>query len=105
MTPSQNAQDEMRPSRVFVPSTVDKALAVVKEAGYVAIKEKSYRQAQERQRVAEALRRSEAEAAGHARSWAHEAFEEQRRLADRCTYLYGLAARHGATDEELSGQR
>ena len=82
---------------------VKEALAIVKEAGYVAVKEKSYRQAQERQRVAEARRASEAEAADHARSWAREAFTEQRRLADRCTYLYGLAARHGATDEELAG--
>jgi hypothetical protein len=35
------------------------------------------------------------------REWAHRAFDDQRRLSDRCTYLYGLAVKHGATDEEL----
>lgn len=39
----------------------------------------------------------------HTTEWAHNAFAEERRLRDRCTYLYGLAAKHGATDDELRG--
>jgi hypothetical protein len=35
------------------------------------------------------------------RRWALEAFDQQRRLSDRCTYLYGLAVKHGATHDEL----
>lgn len=37
----------------------------------------------------------------HTTAWAHKAVEEERRLRDRCVELYGLAARHGATDDEL----
>ena len=70
---------------------------------WVVLKAKSYRQAQERQRVAEALRAAEERNSEHTRAWAMRAFEEERRLRDRCTYLYGLAARYGATDEELRG--
>ena len=33
--------------------------------------------------------------------WALNAFDHERKLSDRCTYLYGLAAKHGATDDEL----
>jgi hypothetical protein len=35
------------------------------------------------------------------RQWANKAFDEERRLRDRCVELYGLAARYGATDDEL----
>lgn len=79
------------------------ALDAVKAAGYVVLKEKSYRQAQERQRVAEALRASEEQAAEHARAWAHGCLMEERRLRDRLSFVYGVAKAHGATDEELRG--
>ena len=77
------------------------ALALIKAHGYVVLREKSYRQAQERQRAADARAKWEAEAAEHARQWAAEAFAEQRRLADRLTHVYGVARAHGATIEEL----
>jgi hypothetical protein len=80
----------------------DRAKAMLESRGYVVLREKSYRQAQERQRVAEALRKLEEEHNVHTREWAHRAFDEMRRLSDRCTYLYGLAARHGATESELA---
>lgn len=82
---------------------LERAIATVKEAGYVVLKEKSYRQAQERQRVAEALRKLEQEHNEHTRAWASKAFDEQRHLRDRCEYLYGLAARLGAGDRQLRG--
>jgi hypothetical protein len=34
--------------------------------------------------------------------WAHTSFSEARRAYDRCTFLYGLAVKHGATKEELA---
>lgn len=73
------------------------------EHGWVTLRERSYRQAQERHRVAEARRKVEEEAAEHARQWARECLAGERRLSERCTYLYGLAARLGATAEQLAG--
>lgn len=83
--------------------TVEDAKAKLKEAGYVVLKEKSYRQAQERQRVAECYRDREIEAAEHARAWARDCLAEQRRLGERCTFLYGAARAAGCTVEELGG--
>lgn len=84
-------------------TTIEEAKKVLADAGFVVLREKSYRQAQERQRVAEALKRAAEERAEDARAWAVDCLNEERRLYHRCTYLYGLAARHGATDEELRG--
>lgn len=82
---------------------IDIARRLLGSHGYVVLRAKSYRQAQERQRVAEALRRSEEQAAEHARAWARECLTEQRRLAERCTFLYGAAIAAGATRRDLSG--
>lgn len=82
---------------------VEQALRVIRAAGYVAIKEKSYRQAQERQRVAEALRRYADEMRAHTFAWAQTVCEEERRLRDRVTFVYGVARAHGASVEDLSG--
>jgi len=35
-------------------------------------------------------------------AWARNACAEERRLADRLTFVYGVARAHGATVEELS---
>ena len=35
------------------------------------------------------------------RQWAIRAFDEQRRLGDRLTFVYGVAIAHGATHDEL----
>lgn len=83
--------------------TNEQAKKLLEASGYVVLRAKSYRQAEERRRIAQmsvywAERDSE-----HARTWARDCLAEERRLADRCTYLYGLAARHGASDEELLG--
>lgn len=71
--------------------------------GDVILRARSYFAGQERHRIADALLKSEIEHAEHVRGWALEAFNEQRRLGDRCTYLYGLAASLGATPEQLAG--
>ena len=35
------------------------------------------------------------------RRWMQHCFDEERRLAKRCEFLYGVAMAHGATHEEL----
>lgn len=84
---------------------LDEALATVRAAGYIVLREKSYRQAQERQRVAEALREHAARDAQNARAWAVNCLNEERRLRDRLTFVYGVAKAKGATDEELAGDK
>lgn len=79
------------------------ARKLLKSHGYVVLREKSYHQAQERQRVADALRRSAEEEAARVRHWAStELHNEIRQLQARCTALYGAARAHGATAEELA---
>lgn len=72
-------------------------------AGYVVLKESSYRRAQERQRIAEALLRNEQEHVASTERWARECCERERRMSVRTSYLYGLAKAHGASDDELAG--
>jgi hypothetical protein len=83
--------------------TIDPRIAELEAEGYVVLRAKSYRQAQERQRVAEALRQSAEEQVESTHRWAEVAFAEQRRLADRLTFVYGVARSLGATDEDLRG--
>jgi len=84
---------------------VDRTKATLEALGYVVIKVKSYRQAQERQRIAECLmRRAEEEAAGN-RAWAVNCLDDSRSVRDRLTFVYGVARAHGATIEELSGSQ
>lgn len=82
---------------------IAKAKELVEAAGYVVLREKSYRQAQERQRVAECYRTSAEEARDSAMAWARDCLAEERRLRERLTFVYGVAQAHGATTEELSG--
>jgi hypothetical protein len=84
--------------------SIEQAKKLLEADGYVVLRAKSYRQAEERRRIAENRAYWEERAAEHARIWARECREYERRVGERCTYLYGLAARHGATDEELRGE-
>lgn len=83
--------------------TTETAKKLLEDNGFVVLRAKSYRQAQERQRIAEALLRSEVEHAEATRQWASNCLDEERRLRDRCTLLYGLAVRYGAPKEEIAG--
>jgi len=78
------------------------AKALLEQHGYVVIKEASYRRAQERQRIAEALRASAERHEAETRQYAQKHWDEERRLMDRCTFLYGQAMARGATAEELA---
>jgi hypothetical protein len=81
------------------------ARGILERAGYIVLKAKSYRAAQERQRIAECLKRAAEEDAAGCRVWAVDCRKEERRLADRLTFVYGVAMAHGATVEELSGHQ
>lgn len=83
--------------------SADPRITALEADGFVVLRAKSYRQAQERQRVSEALRRSAWEQVESTRRWAETAFAEQRRLSDRLTFVYGVARAHGATVDELRG--
>lgn len=85
------------------PIRTEDAIATLEGRGYVVLKEKSYRAAQERQRVAECYKRSAEDERDRAFVWARDCLHAERRLSERCTFLYGVASRHGATDEELRG--
>lgn len=78
------------------------AKTVLKAAGYVVHKDKSWRQLLERVRVAEALRHMAEEDNASTDRWVRQDLHpEIRRLRDRCTFLYGEARARGATVEEL----
>lgn len=85
---------------------VKSARRVLAAAGYVALKEKSYRQAQERQRVAQIMA---ADARERERSsdawWRTEILPQLHHYRERCTFLYGEARAAGVTEEQLRGPK
>jgi len=85
--------------------TTDAYREALRQWGYVTLKAKSYRAAQERQRIAECMAEMAKEDAEHARSWAINCLDEERRLRDRLTFVYGVARAHGASIEDLSGSQ
>lgn len=80
----------------------DPRIVELETEGFVVLRAKSHQQARERLRVAEALKAAAEEHNESTRSWAESVFAEQRRLADRLTFVYGVARAHGATVEELT---
>ena len=82
---------------------IEQAKALLKADGFVVLRQKSYRQAQERQRVAEVRMACAEREMESTTRWAHKAFDEQARLAERCGFLYGQAMARGATADELRG--
>ena len=84
--------------------TIEEARATLEAAGYVVLRERSYRQAQERQRRAECHQQAAEDARESAMAWARNCLVEERRLRDRLTFVYGVAQAHGATREELVGE-
>lgn len=81
---------------------VTAAKELLETSGYVVLKAKSYRAAQERQRITRVLRESAEREAVMARQWAYDCLARERRLAERVTEMWGLAVRHGATAADLA---
>lgn len=90
-------------TRAEVAPEVAAALAIVRAAGYVALKAKSYQRAQEKLRVAEALLSAEVDHRASIEGWAQNCIAEERRLGARLTHVYAVAIAHGATHDELAG--
>lgn len=82
-------------------SEAEEAIAIVEAAGFVVLREKSYRAAQERQRRAECQREYAEENRARSDAWARDCLTEERRLRERLTFVYGVAQRFGATIEDL----
>lgn len=95
--------EEWNPKPLGVVWGVEDAKRYLKAMGYVVLKEKSHRQAQERQRVAEARARYEEDTAERNREWVRGEMGEMKRLERRCTFLYGECIARGAAPEELRG--
>lgn len=89
--------------RVQTPTEVQ-LIAQLEAAGYVVHRRKSYDALIERARRAEALLACEVAASKSTRRWAENALDEQRRLSDRLTFVWGIAQAHGATLDELASQ-
>lgn len=87
-----------------IPDNAIAAKALLEADGWTVVRTKSYHAARERQRVAEARVRWAERDIESAQHWAREVLAGERRLAQRCSYLYGLAAALGATDEQLRGE-
>lgn len=85
-------------------SEVEEAVAVVEAAGFVVLRQKSYRAAQERQRRAEVYRECAEESKERAYAWARDCLAEERRLRERLTFVYGVAQKFGATAADLRGE-
>jgi hypothetical protein len=91
-------------ARLYSDEDIAEAREVLEASGHVVLKAKSYRQAQERQRVAEALRDAAERYRESTDRWVRaDIIPENHRLRERCTFLYGAARAHGASAEELRG--
>lgn len=89
------------------PSEREIAIAkqILEASGYVALKAKSYRNSQERRRMAEARAEYEAQANLGTQRWVQQDLvPEIRSLHDRVTFLYGAARAAGASVEDLQGK-
>ena len=83
---------------------INAAKTLLAQHGYVVLKTKSYRQAQERQHIAEAERAYADRMRHDTEQWARTTLHNEiRELQARCTFLYGAARAAGLTVEELRG--
>ena len=88
-----------------IDDEITDARNVLEAAGYAVLKASSVRRIHERRRIAEVLLEAEKDRRAETHEWAVSAFTEQRRLADRLTFVYGVARAHGATVDELRGDQ
>lgn len=79
------------------------ARTALEQSGFTVIRATTYRNTQERIRIAEQRLLWEAEHNASTVRWAEAAFTEQRRLGDRLTFVYGEARAAGLTAEQLTG--
>lgn len=82
-------------------SDLDAAKELLTAAGYTVVKTKSYLAAQERQRRAKCMEEYADERRESAERWARNCLDEERRIRERLTFVYGVARAHGATVDDL----
>lgn len=71
--------------------------------GFVVLREKSYRQVQQRQHIAESIAKYADDQRESTERWAQTTLHNEiRELQARCTFLYGMARAKGATADELA---
>lgn len=87
----------------FAQEVADAAVVALEREGWVILRAESVRQAAERAALARHRQQWAEDEADHARQWARDSLQAERRLADRCTFLYGAARARGATVEDLAG--
>lgn len=81
---------------------IEAAKKLLAANGYTVLRTKSYLAAQRRQGVAEAQRAWAESVAESVRGWAENCLDNDRRIQERLTHVWGVAKAHGATDEELA---
>lgn len=85
-------------------TAVQEAKVLLEASGYVVVKEKSYRQAQERQRIARVREEYAEKHEADLRAWMErDVFPWERHLVQRVDHLARLATRLGAKDEDWAG--
>jgi hypothetical protein len=90
---------------VSVEHNIKVAREFLEAHGYVVLREKSYRAAQQRQAIAEAIKHVEIQQRQSTDRWAQQELVPQLlHLSKRCSFLYGAARAAGCTDEELQGR-
>jgi hypothetical protein len=83
---------------------VKRVKAELAAMGYVVLKEKSYRAAQERQRIARIMQEDAEQRVADLDRWARvDLIPAERHMRSRLNFVYGIAVAHGATPEELAG--
>lgn len=86
-------------------SDIEDAKKLLEDDGYVVLRRRSHEATLRRLAIAQSECQWEKREAEHAREWARDCLAQERRLGDRCTFLYGMARSMGATDEQLRGAR
>lgn len=87
------------------PISIGEAIEIAERHGYVVLKAKSYAAALERQHIAQAMLLYAEQRITDVREWANKAHEEQRRLSDRLTFVYGEARAAGVSHQDLAGPK
>lgn len=89
-------------SRYVATETEQAAIDLLTLAGYAVVRQRTYDQLRERVRYAEQLRAWESERREHTSKWAHDALDEQRRLADRLNRVVASAASLGVSITDIN---
>lgn len=83
--------------------SVEIAKAELEAAGYTVVKSTTYRRLLRRIQVLGADLEFEKKNSAATTRWAKSAFDEQKRLAERLTFVYGEARAAGCSVEQLRG--